>query len=234
MHVPHLEKVEGGVLSSSVDWGLLDETFQKEGLAHLDAALLPKPLAALVQHLLEATVWYSPQAGGSYLKASLFDGLHAEILLQLAAELAARLPASLGPHRLSSLYAHKYDTEWPGHPGLGTHSLPCSVAVALWTTPDAANLHKKGGGFEVFRAAAQEGMPPSERYSWTPHLEEDLPKQKLISETQYASARIPYKSNRLVMWRCDRFFRTDWLPKYWRGGLRHRRTDLWLLYGDRS
>lgn len=77
-------------------------------------------------------------------------------------------------------------------------------------------------------------MPPSERYSWTPHLEEDLPKQKLISETQYASARIPYKSNRLVMWRCDRFFRTDWLPKYWRGGLRHRRTDLWLLYGDRS
>lgn len=99
MHVPHLEKVEGGVLSSSVDWGLLDETFQKEGLAHLDAALLPKPLAALVQHLLEATVWYSPQAGGSYLKASLFDGLHAEILLQLAAELAARLPASLGPHR---------------------------------------------------------------------------------------------------------------------------------------
>ena len=72
----------------------------QEGLAHLDATLLPKPLAALVQHLLEvpapvwsgvqvprtkaapliawceATVWYSPQAAGSYLKASLFDGLH--------------------------------------------------------------------------------------------------------------------------------------------------------------
>ncbi|CAE7023205.1 TMBIM1 [Symbiodinium natans] len=233
VHVPHLEKLEGGVLSTSANWLLLEETFRKDGLAYLDAALLPKPLAALVQHFLEATVWYSPQAGGSYLKATLFDGLHAELLLQMAAELPALLPTALGPHRLSNLYAHKYDTEWPGYPGLGTHSLPCSVAVAVWTTPDAANLDKKGGGFEVFHASAEEGMSATERYAWMPQLEEDLPKHKLIQQKQFASTRIAYKSNRLVMWRCDRLFRTDWSPMQWRGGLRHRRADLWLLFGNR-
>ncbi|CAK9062087.1 unnamed protein product [Durusdinium trenchii] len=201
-------------------------------MAFLDAALNPTALAALTEHFLEATIWHSPQVGGSYLKAHLLDGLHAELLLQLGAELAHRMPSALGPHRLGSIYAHKYDVEWP-QPGLGVHSLPAKVALCLWTTPMAASLNKQGNGLEIFNATA-EGLTGVARYAWSPRLEDDWPKQERILAQNSKSSVVPYKTNRLVLWRGERFFKTDWTSQSWRGGYKHRRIDLWFLYGDPS
>eukprot|EP00439_Symbiodinium_sp_Y106_P004942 s7317_g1.t1 len=47
VHVPHLDKVEGGVLSSSVDWGLLEETFKKD--ERLLLLLRPAPISDFIE-----------------------------------------------------------------------------------------------------------------------------------------------------------------------------------------
>eukprot|EP00933_Yihiella_yeosuensis_P023015 TRINITY_DN17993_c0_g1_i1.p1 TRINITY_DN17993_c0_g1~~TRINITY_DN17993_c0_g1_i1.p1 ORF type:complete len:427 (+),score=80.28 TRINITY_DN17993_c0_g1_i1:2-1282(+) len=232
VHVPHVERIESGALNRNANWGKLASSFKRDGIAYIDNALTEKALNAVTDHFLEATVWYTAHAGGAYLKANILDGLHAELILQMGAELAKLLPDVLGPHRLSSIYAHKYDTEWPGSPGLGTHTLPAEVVVALWTTPSSANRLASGNGFEVFEAAAPASFSATDRYAWLPRLEEDATKYNILKADGFRSKKFAYKVNRLMVWQADRFFRTDWDPRKWRAGYRHNRVDLWFLYGS--
>eukprot|EP00927_Polykrikos_kofoidii_P045432 TRINITY_DN39412_c0_g1_i1.p1 TRINITY_DN39412_c0_g1~~TRINITY_DN39412_c0_g1_i1.p1 ORF type:complete len:1097 (-),score=171.44 TRINITY_DN39412_c0_g1_i1:256-3147(-) len=235
VHVPHVERLEEGATNPQAKWVELEADFERDGLAFMDEALRPAALEALREYLLESTVWYSSRHG-PFVKAQLRDGLHAELLLQIAAELMARLPRALdGPRQhLVDVYANRYDTDWPGPPGLGVHSLPAEVAVALWTTPSAASLDRKGNGYEVFRASAPQNWTATERYAFAQRLEDDSTKQKLLSDDGFTSRHVPHSQNRLVVWRADRLFRTDWRPRLWRGGFKNRRVDLWLLFGSPS
>eukprot|EP00928_Gymnodinium_smaydae_P035940 TRINITY_DN25202_c0_g1_i1.p1 TRINITY_DN25202_c0_g1~~TRINITY_DN25202_c0_g1_i1.p1 ORF type:complete len:1193 (-),score=124.46 TRINITY_DN25202_c0_g1_i1:48-3605(-) len=234
VHVPHVEKHDSSTLSTSAAWGSLTKSFLRKGVGKVDDALTERAVSDLHGYFMEATVWYTPRAGGSYLKAQLRDGLHAELLLQLAAELPQMLPDVLGPHRLIDIYAHKYDTEWTGFPGMGVHVLPCAVAVGLWTAASSANLASKGNGFEIYEAEASANMTAAQKYVWAPRLDDDVPKRDLIAATGFRSTVVPYRRNRLVIWRADKFFRADLNPRRWRGGFKNRRVDLWLLYGSPS
>lgn len=224
--VPHVERLEGGALNQSADWQGFQVAFKRQGVAVLDGALRPEALGALRDYFLEATVWYTVASGGSFLKAQLRDGLHAELLLQIAAELSSRLPSALGPHRLADIFAYKYDSDWPGYVGSGAHAMPAAVVVSLMTTATAANLDPSGNGFEVFHAAAGASGDDHHSSNGTPKKMASLKAAGLTSTT------LAYRQNRLVIWRAGGPFRVDWSPQKWRAGYRHRRVDLWMLYGE--
>lgn len=213
VHVPHVERREGGATSARASWAAAAEAFEREGVASVDAALQPEALQALYEYFLETTVWYGPSRdGGSYVKAQLRDGLHAELLFQVAAEVLARLPAALGSLHLTDVFAHKYDAEWPGGArGIHTFAAASSVAVALWTTPAMANLDGAGNGFEVLAPLPSDGALPS--------------------PGSPGSVRLPYRQNRLVFLRAGRPVSVDWNARRWRAGYKHRRVDLWMLFG---
>jgi len=63
-------------------------------------------------------------------------------------------------------------------------------------------------------------------------LEDDVPKHALIEADGFRSKIVPYRRNRLVIWKADRLFRSVWEPKHWRVGYRLRRVDLYLLFGS--
>jgi len=229
MNVPHVERREGGATNVAVDWHTLDETLKTAGVANLDEALKPDVLKALHEYFMEATVWYTSRAGGAFVKAQLRDGLHVELLLQIAAEISAHLPNTIGAHHLVDIFAHKYDAEWPGsHANLPAHTLPAAVVVGLWVVPTAASLDPAGNGWEIFNATAPTTMQVQERFDLAQQVEASARGR----DATFPSTRVPYQQNRLVAWRADRLFRMDWRRQNWRAGYRHRRVDLWFLFGN--
>lgn len=211
VHVPHVERHETGATNRRADWTSCEATFVRDGIASLDNALTSGAIKAMHEYFLEATVWYGPaRAGGAYMRAQLRDGLHAELLLQVAAEVKARLPRALDGLNFVDAVAHKHDAEWTGG-SLGVHALPAAAVVALWTTPSAASLDPAGNGYEIFSA--------------------ELDEQSMANHNSARSKRVAYRQNRLVAWTSNHTFKIDWNPRQWRAGYRHRRIDLWLLFG---
>jgi len=216
VHVPHVERLEAGATNPRADWMACETTLVREGVATLDDALTSAAIKAIRDYFMESTVWYGPSHAGG-VRAQLRDGLHAELLLQMASEVKGRLPRILdGLHFLDAV-AHKHDSEWPGG-GSGVHALPAAVVVALWVTPSVASLNPAGNGFELFSIPSN-----SQAVASNPAR---------INGGNARSKRVPYRQNRLVVWTSNYTFKIDWNPQRWRAGYRHRRIDCWLLFGE--
>ena len=115
-------------------------------VAVVDGLLAPPALAAAQKLARLGTVWRDPSSAGSpYLRTAYYDGLHAEVLLRLAAELPLAFPEIFaGRTSLNGLSATKFVLNTTGNTPMGENAEPGSMQVVVWLTPTAAGAGTGG------------------------------------------------------------------------------------------
>ena len=187
----------------------------------IDQFLTPKALDILRRFCWSAPVWRRAYDAG-YVGAFPESGFACPLLAQVAEELQAALPSVFGNHALRYLWAFNYDSR-----GSGTHvhADEAAVNVNFWITPDEANRDPEHGGLLVWDAAAPADWDFSQFNADVGLMESYLARRGAKAR------RIPYRSNRAVIFDSALFHKTDdftFGPEYC-----DRRLNITLLYGRR-
>lgn len=194
----------------------------------LDQVLSSPALSALREFCEEATIWYDVKKGG-YLGAYLEDGFASPLLLQVAQELREALPAVFKDHRLRYAWGYKYDSAGEG---IGVHADDAAVNVNLWLTGDTEQTATAAhGGLVIYKQAAEKGMSFEDMNSHSRDTKvKELSEQ--FSDPDKNTVRVPYKSNRAVIFDSTLFHKTDTFN--FKAGYTSRRINLTMLFGVRE
>ena len=125
----------------------------ESGLVVLDNTFEPAVLRKLKNLCDESTVFFDIKGG--YLGAYLGDGLASGLLLQAATAIRLALPRSVGLHRLTQIWAYKYDSQVKH--GIKMHVDQGAYSVNCWLTPDDAlqQLPVEGGNASAHLVASE-------------------------------------------------------------------------------
>lgn len=206
-----------------------DYLSHKFGLTYFDNFLSPEALENLRNYLLKSTIWFEVKTGG-YLGAYLNEGLASPLILQIAEELKTTFPRIFRSHQLNQIWAYKYDSSAKSldseSNGIQVHADFAAVNVNFWVSPDSANLDHNSGGLVVYDVEA-----PIEWDFHTYNNNVSLIREE-IGKTSDKMTKIPYRSNRIVIFNSNLFHETD---RYiFKDGYENRRINITMLFGERS
>ena len=121
-------------------------------------------------------------------------------ILELSRELKDTFPNIFDMTNLSQAWAYKYDSQ---QKGISIHADDARVNVNFWITDDSANLNKQTGGMIIWGKEPSLDTKFSEFNSLSsiPRMEEE------VKNTD--SVKIPYKSNRAVIFNSKLYHATD-------------------------
>jgi len=223
LHVPVIVMPEGPLVNDALHWGDIEACYldAEPNQVCIDGLLTPAALDAVRTWCLEATVWNDVKAG--YLGASMHDGFASPLLLRIAAELRARMPRVIGDRPLQTMWGFKYDSQYGG---TGLHADAAAVNVNFWITPDEANLDASGGGLIVHSREVPRDRDVRRYNVDAPEI------RRYLESVGSESIRVPYRSNRAVLFDSDLFHETDAFR--FRPGYEHRRINITMLYGTRD
>lgn len=193
----------------------------KPNVATVDGLLTRPALEALRRFCRESTIWNHLNAG--YLGAYFYDGFSSELLLRLAREFRDRFPRIVRGLPLQMMWAYKCDATLTA---LGTHADAAAVNVNFWLTEDEANLDPNAGGLLVYTQDA-----PRE-WGFAKFNTDQQSIERFLESSSKAPLRVPYRSNRAVVFDSDLFHASD-RPRF-REGYLNRRINITLLYGLRA
>ena len=192
------------------------------GIIHLDNLLTPRALVDLRRFCLESTIWYDFKHEGGYLGAYINEGFDCELLLQIAEDLPKALPGIFHDHRLTQMWAYKYDS---GLEGISLHADAAAINVNFWITPDDANLDRDHGGLVVYDKEAPADWDFAKYNNNVPAV------RKFLEESGSRAVTVPYRQNRAVLFNSDLFHNTDRFT--FAPGYENRRINITMLFGDR-
>ena len=192
------------------------------GLIHLDNLLTPRALAELRRFCLESTIWYDFKHEGGYLGAYINEGFDCELLLQIAEDLPKALPGIFHGHRLTQMWAYKYESRLEG---IGLHADAAAINVNFWITPDSANLDPSSGGLVVYDKEAPADWDFAKYNNNVPAV------RKFLQESGSRAVAVPYRQNRAVIFNSDLFHNTDQFS--FAPGYENRRINVTMLFGER-
>jgi len=215
--VPH-----GPIVNPQLDWRGIERRYlaAEPQLVSVDGLFTEPALAALRQLCLESTFWNNIKPG--YLGAYFYDGFCSELLLRAARELREHMPAVMRAAPLQMMWGYKYQSRLPG---ISVHADEAAVNVNIWITEDAANLDPNHGGLLVYPQDA----PPEWGFARFNTDPETI--QRYLDSVRAVPVRVPYRSNRAVIFDSDLFHATD-QPAF-RDGYANRRVNITFLYGQR-
>jgi tetratricopeptide (TPR) repeat protein len=193
----------------------------KPNVATIDDLLTRPALEALRKFCRESTIWNHINAG--YLGAYFYDGFCSELLLRVAREFGERFPRIVRGLPLQMMWAYKCDATLSA---LGTHADAAAVNVNFWITEDEANLDPAQGGLLVYTQDA-----PRE-WGFAKFNKDRDAIARYLESSGSAPLRVPYRSNRAVVFDSDLFHASD-RPRF-REGYVNRRINITLLYGLRA
>ena len=199
------------------------------GLTYIDEFLSPKTLTSLRNFLLGSTIWFDFFYGNGYIGANLKDGLASPLILQIAEDLRVKLPKIFKHHKLTQLWAYKYDSrarDKAAFKGISVHADFAAINVNFWITPKSANLNKSTGGLVVYNAEA-----PQEWNFKTYNTDEKRIREE-ISKNGGNKKVIPYNENRAVIFNSNLFHETDSID--FKDGYENRRINVTMLFGERT
>ena len=199
------------------------------GLTYIDEFLSPKTLTSLRNFLLGSTIWFDFFYGNGYIGANLKDGLASPLILQIAEDLRVKLPKIFKHHKLTQLWAYKYDSrarDKAAFKGISVHADFAAINVNFWITPKSANLNKSTGGLVVYNAEA-----PQEWNFKTYNTDEKRIREE-ISKNGGNKKVIPYNENRAVIFNSNLFHETDSID--FKDGYENRRINVTMLFGKRE
>ena len=199
------------------------------GLTYIDEFLSPKTLTSLRDFLLGSTIWFDFFYDNGYIGANLKDGLASPLILQIAEDLRVKLPKIFKHHKLTQLWAYKYDSrarDKAAFNGISVHADFAAINVNFWITPKSANLNKSTGGLVVYNAEA-----PQEWNFKTYNTDEKRIREE-ISKNGGNKKVIPYNENRAVIFNSNLFHETDSID--FKDGYENRRINVTMLFGKRE
>ncbi len=219
---PHMAS---GALSNRLDVQTIEARYlaQQPEVTFIDSLLNEEALQALRRFCWDATIWKKDYENG-YSGAFLGDGFASPLLFQIADELRRRFPRIFKHHCLTQAWAFKHDST---RRGLNIHADAAAINVNFWITPDDANLNPDTGGLVVYDKEAPKDWNFKEYNS-------DQNKPKILAWLKEAGAqavKIPYRSNRAVVFNSDLFHETDEIS--FKDEYLSRRINITLLYGYR-
>lgn len=192
------------------------------GIIHLDGLLTPQALAELNRFCLESTIWYDFKHEGGYLGAYINEGFDCGLLLQIAEDLPKALPGIFGNHRLTQMWAYKYESRLEG---IGLHADAAAINVNFWITPDSANLDPDSGGLVVYDKEAPADWNFAKYNNNVPAV------RRFLEESGSHAVTVPYRQNRAVIFNSDLFHNTDRFD--FAAGYENRRINITMLFGER-
>jgi len=199
------------------------------GLTYIDEFLSPKALSSLWDFLLGSTIWFDFSHSNGYIGAYLKDGLSSPLILQIAEDLRLKLPKIFKHHKLTQLWAYKYDSrarDKGSFGGIGAHADFAAINVNFWITPNSANLNKLSGGLVVYNSEA-----PKE-WNFKTYNNDEKRIRKEITKRGGNKIVIPYNENRAVIFNSNLFHETDNID--FKDGYENRRINVTMLFGERE
>ena len=218
-------RLPDGALHPSLDVEAVESRYlaRHPEVTYIDGLLKQEALEALHRFCWESTIWKKDYENG-YIGAFLGDGFASPLLLQIAEELRVKFPRIFKHHRLTQAWAFKHDS---ARRGLNIHADAAAVNVNFWITPDEANLSQETGGLVVYDKEAPRDWNFQEYNS-------DKNKPKILAWLKQVGAqtvKIPYRTNRAVVFNSDLFHETDKIT--FKDDYLSRRINITLLYGYR-
>ncbi|MGE3335666.1 MAG: tetratricopeptide repeat protein [Rhodospirillaceae bacterium] len=219
---------EGGKLSgpainqANIETASAQWARREPRIAVIDNLLTDEALVRLRRFCWDSTIWHKSYKDG-YLGAMPEQGFACPLLAQIAEELRDTFPAIIGDHRLRMMWGFKYDSQLKG---IGIHADQAAVNVNFWITPDEANLNPEGGGLVVWDAAAPDDWDPAKYNGDEPGIRD------FLAKAGAKPVKVPYRSNRAVIFDSDLFHETDTIE--FNEGYLNRRINLTMLYGRRT
>ncbi|HET6676516.1 MAG TPA: tetratricopeptide repeat protein [Nitrospiraceae bacterium] len=225
VHIASCERLPDGAINPQLEVAAIEGRYHaaKPEVTFADDLLRPQALDALRRFCWESTIWKRDYENG-YIGAFLGDGFATPLLLQIAEELRSALPKIFGSHPLTQAWAFKQDS---ARRGLNIHADAAAVNVNFWITADEANLNADSGGLVVWNKEAPRDWNFKDYNS-------DSNRGTIYDWLRQAGAdqvKIPYRSNRAVVFNSDLFHESDDIS--FKEGYTNRRINITLLYGYR-
>ena len=154
-----------------------------------------------------------------YIGAFLGKGMANRALLEFSTELKNSFKKIFLNYHLSQAWAFKYDSK---RDGIGIHADDARVNVNFWITDDTANLDSESGGMIVWKKTPNENASFQEYNS--PHAKEKM--ESDVKDVDFI--RVPYKSNRVVVFNSKLYHVTDNIN--FKDNYKDRRVNVTFLY----
>jgi tetratricopeptide (TPR) repeat protein len=219
--------IGGGLDANKITEDYLEHEF---GLTYIDNFLSPTALKSLRDFLLGSTIWFDFFHTGGYMGAILSEGLASPLILQVAEDLRKKFPKIFKDHRLTQLWAYKYDSRAceknNSFTGIRAHADFAAINVNFWITPQSANLDPSSGGLIVYNAEA-----PLEWDFKTYNNDVEKIREEILKSNQKKTV-VPYNENRAVIFNSNLFHETDKIE--FREGYENRRINVTMLFGTRG
>lgn len=220
----------GGVLGDAWDRREIERLYAvPPGICFLDGLLKEDALEALRRFCLDSTIWnevghnfHEEGKRRAYLGTYAGDGFCCPLLFQIAEDLTRAMPAIFKDHRLTQMWAYKYE---PRMEGIGIHGDNAAVNVNFWVTPDEANLNPETGGLMVWPVEA-----PAE-WNFDDYNKDRKKIRRFLDASGKTAVNVPYRRNRAVIFNSDLFHATA--PLDFRPGYENRRVNVTMLFGRR-
>jgi hypothetical protein len=197
--------------------------YHARNMVVIDDFFSPEALRVLTDFVHEATIFYDVRPG--YLGAYLQQGLDSPVLFQAIDELRQLFPDIIGDKRLKALWSYKIDGG-VNQPALGVHGDEALVNLNVWLNPADEVGEEAGGGLQVWEEAA----PTS--WSFAEMNKCGSSRCRALLERS-ASVTIPYRRNRLVLFKSTLFHQSVGMRGFPATGYTRRRINLTFLFGDR-
>jgi tetratricopeptide (TPR) repeat protein len=222
VYVPKGPAIPGGALRPDLNVEAIQRDYSHSSpeIVWMDDFLTEEALLSLRQFCNEATVWKGQHFG--YLGAFLDQGFSSPLILQIAEEIRTRLPVIFGCHRLEQAWAFKYDSTMRG---INVHADFAAVNVNFWITPNEACHDLDNSGLVIWDKEA----PKEWRFREYNGVASETQIRRFLTDAGARSIRVPYRSNRCVIFNSTLFHETDrfaFVDAY-----EHRRINITLLYG---
>ena len=154
-----------------------------------------------------------------YIGAFLGKGMANRALLEFSTELKNSFKRIFLNYHLSQAWAFKYDSK---RDGIGIHADDARVNVNFWITDDTANKDPESGGMIVWK------QMPNINASFKEFNSPDA-KEKMESDVKDVDfIKVPYKSNRVVVFNSKLYHVTDEIN--FKDNYKDRRVNITFLY----
>ena len=146
-----------------------------------------------------ANIFKRPYPRG-YVGTFLGTGMSNKPILQFSKDLTSKLPNIFNKSHLTQAWAFKYDSQ---QNGIGIHADDAKVNVNLWLTSDEGNLDKDSGGMIIWKKKPDKMSNFSDYNS-------SINSEKMLQDVSKADfIKIPYKSNRAIIFNSKLYHATD-------------------------
>jgi tetratricopeptide (TPR) repeat protein len=232
IHILKAPSLDKSAIRDNLDASKITADYFKHefGLTFIDDFLSPTTLNSLRKFLLGSTIWFDIFHPGGYIGAYLSEGLASPLILQIAEDLRKKLPKIFKNHRLTQLWAYKYDSRASkknnSFTGIRAHADFAAVNVNFWITPKSANLDPSSGGLVVYNAEA-----PLEWDFKSYNNDEERIREEIVRCGQRKTI-VPYNENRVVIFNSNLFHETDNIQ--FKDGYENRRINVTMLFGKRE